>query len=244
MQNLLIVEDNIAQSYHLANSLCRDVSNIRLYGIVSTCSEAMEIVKNNAVDIIILDLKLPDLSGDNLVKFIEKNNLSKYEESIIILTGETDMLQKVRRNKYIYYYCTKLGSYSSIIAHTKELADIKDKVLTCDFINDEIKRNMEDLKFDFSYKGTIYLYECICEMFLKENRFDINLDNEIYPIIAKKYNKTKNSIKVNIFHSISLMYYNIDESVLSSYLGYTIESKPKTKEIITSIIIHILNENL
>ena len=124
MQNLLIVEDNIAQSYHLANSLCRDVSNIRLYGIVSTCSEAMEIVKNNAVDIIILDLKLPDLSGDNLVKFIEKNNLSKYEESIIILTGETDMLQKVRRNKYIYYYCTKLGSYSSIIAHTKELADI------------------------------------------------------------------------------------------------------------------------
>lgn len=243
MQNLLIVEDNLIQSYHLANSICREISNIRLYGIVPTCSEAIEIIKNCKVDIIILDLKLPDSSGNDVINFIKKNNLSKYEYSIIILTGEISMIKDSINNKYIYYYCTKIGSYESVVEHTKELAEIKDMESSYSQLDKVIKANMESLNFDFSYKGTVYLFDTILEIMEREDKFEINFDKEIYPIIAKKYNTKKNSIKVNIFNSVSLMYYNISEDKLSEYLGYKVTTKPKTKELITSIILHVLRQN-
>lgn len=69
MQNLLIVEDNLIQSHFLVNSICKNIPNIRLYNIVSTGIEAIEIIKREKVDIIILDLKLPDMNGIDIIKY-------------------------------------------------------------------------------------------------------------------------------------------------------------------------------
>ena len=69
--NVIIVDDE-----YLAQKLLQDyVSKVESLQLVATCSnafEAMEALKNNSVDIMLLDIQMPDLTGLELVKSLEK----------------------------------------------------------------------------------------------------------------------------------------------------------------------------
>ena len=69
--NVIIVDDE-----YLAQKLLQDyVSKVESLQLVATCSnafEAMEALKNNKVDIMLLDIQMPDLTGLELVKSLEK----------------------------------------------------------------------------------------------------------------------------------------------------------------------------
>lgn len=53
MYNLLIVEDDLVQSHFLANSIAKNIPDIRLYGILSTGQEALSILADNVIDILV-----------------------------------------------------------------------------------------------------------------------------------------------------------------------------------------------
>ena len=69
--NVIIVDDE-----YLAQKLLQDyVSKVEQLQLVATCSnafEAMEALKNNRVDIMLLDIQMPDLTGLELVKSLDK----------------------------------------------------------------------------------------------------------------------------------------------------------------------------
>ena len=69
--NVIIVDDE-----YLAQKLLQDyVSKVESLQLVATCSnafEAMEALKNNHIDIMLLDIQMPDLTGLELVKSLEK----------------------------------------------------------------------------------------------------------------------------------------------------------------------------
>ena len=69
--NVIIVDDE-----YLAQKLLQDyVSKVDSLHLVATCSnafEAMDALKNNMVDIMFLDIQMPDLTGLELVKSLEK----------------------------------------------------------------------------------------------------------------------------------------------------------------------------
>ena len=69
--NVIIVDDE-----YLAQKLLQDyVFKVDSLQLVATCSnafEAMEALKNNKVDIMLLDIQMPDLTGLELVKSLEK----------------------------------------------------------------------------------------------------------------------------------------------------------------------------
>lgn len=68
--NVIIVDDE-----YLAQKLLQDyVSKVEALQLVATCSnafEAMEALKSNKVDIMLLDIQMPDLTGLELVKSLE-----------------------------------------------------------------------------------------------------------------------------------------------------------------------------
>jgi response regulator RpfG family c-di-GMP phosphodiesterase len=198
--------------------------------------EALNIIKEEKVDIIILDLNLPDMNGIDIINYIKEHNITKYDYSIIVVTGEMDLLREVVESKYIFNYCSKINGIDFIIREVQEILNIKQKCHNIASINEQIKVELENLNFDFSYIGTRYLYDCICECHNKENIYDINLKKDIYPIISKKHHKNINSIKASISQATSIMYYETDENILSNYFGYSIISKPKPKDIIITIL--------
>ena len=69
--NVIIVDDE-----YLAQKLLQDyVSKVEQLQLVATCSnafEAMEALKSNAVDIMLLDIQMPDLTGLEFVKSLNK----------------------------------------------------------------------------------------------------------------------------------------------------------------------------
>ena len=69
--NVIIVDDE-----YLAQKLLQDyVSKVDSLQLVATCSnafEAMEALKSNKIDIMLLDIHMPDLTGLELVKSLEK----------------------------------------------------------------------------------------------------------------------------------------------------------------------------
>lgn len=81
--NVIIVDDE-----YLAQKLLQDyVSKMESLQLVATCSnafEAMEALKNNKVDIMLLDIQMPDLTGLDLVKSLEK------KPAIIFTTAYTE----------------------------------------------------------------------------------------------------------------------------------------------------------
>ena len=236
MQNLLIIEDNLIQAHFLSNTICKEIPDIKLYNIALTGMEAINIIKEERVDIIILDMKLPDMTGMDIIDFVSKNNIAKYISSILVFTGEMELLSQIVGNQYVFDYCSKINSMDLIVHKIKDLLEQKKSCSHLTSIKDQIKIELENLKYNFSYAGTKYLYECIYECYNKDKIYDINLNKDIYPIISHKYHKTISSIKANIFQATSVMYYEIEEDILDEYFGYNIKSKPKTKDIITIIL--------
>ena len=236
MLNLLIVENNLIESHFLINSICKELPDIRLYGIAHTGMEAINIIKENEVDIIILDFKLPDVKGIDIINYISKNNITKYNSSIIVMIEDMDIIPQIVGNKYIFSYYSKTSNIKYIIDKIIEISKQKKLKHQDSTVMEQIKSELELLNFNFSYNGTKYLYECIYECYCKDVQYDINLNREIYPVISKKYRKSIDSIKANIFKSTSIMYNEIKEHVLYEYFGYKFINKPKTKEIIMTIL--------
>ena len=81
--NVIIVDDE-----YLAQKLLQDyVSKVDSLQLVATCSnafEAMKALKDNEVDIMLLDIQMPDLTGLELVKSLEK------KPAIIFTTAYSD----------------------------------------------------------------------------------------------------------------------------------------------------------
>lgn len=75
MQKLLVIEDNLIQAYFLTNTICKEVPDVKLYHIALTGKEAINIIKEEIVDIIIMDLKLPDMTGIDILNYISENNI-------------------------------------------------------------------------------------------------------------------------------------------------------------------------
>mgnify|MGYP001623632995 CR=1 FL=1 len=236
MQNLLIVENDLTESHFLINSVCKKFLNIRLYAAVSTGIEAINIITKKEVDIIILDLKLPDMTGIDVINFISKNNLSKYNLSVIVIIDNCKKLSQVINSKYVFSYCAKSNSIDFIIEKIDILVRMKEKECKTDMIKEKIKKELEMLHFNFSYIGTKYLHDCIYECYYKNVKYDINLNKTIYPIISKRYHQTIDCIRTNIFQSITKMYFQAENATLSTYFGYTVINKPKMKEVMFKIL--------
>lgn len=73
-------------------------------------------------------------------------------------------------------------------------------------------------------------------MYDRKDNMTCNLQKDIYPIIAKIFNKTPHNIKCNINNATESMYYNCDINVLKEYFYFTDDRKPTTKTVIYTVL--------
>ena len=71
MINVVIIENNLHYAKNILNTVINRFNNFRVTHIVTTVKEGLRIITNNHIDLIFLDLKLPDDTG---IKIIEKIN--------------------------------------------------------------------------------------------------------------------------------------------------------------------------
>lgn len=241
MLKMLVIEDNVIQCKQLVNFISSISLDIKLYSMSFCGNEALEIIKNELVDMIFLDLVLPDISGLEILQFIENNHLEKYKQSVIIVSGNVNLYPDLINNPYIYSIIPKPVKWSILSNCLNEFIAEKESLVNEYYIKSKIYEELEYLCYNLSHIGTTYLCECIFLLYFSDN-YDDNLSKNIYPIVAKKYGTTPNNIKCNIFQATNISYYECEENKLKSYFYNFLHSKPKTKDVISEVLKH-LNKN-
>jgi len=85
MQSILIVDDDL----NLCTVLKEELEEVGYNSnFVNSGFEAMDFLKNNQVDLVLLDLKMPAMDGFDVLKAIEQNQI---KAKVIVLTAYADV---------------------------------------------------------------------------------------------------------------------------------------------------------
>lgn len=122
--NLLIVEDEIRLLKGITNNIPWKEIRMDIIGAVSNGLEALKITEEKNVDIILLDIRMPEIDGITLAKrVLEKDPSIK----IIFLTGHDDFnYAQEAINMGVYKYLLKPAGDKEILESVKEAADQKE----------------------------------------------------------------------------------------------------------------------
>lgn len=224
MINILIVIEDINYSRIMLNVLNKLSNNLRFCAIASNEEETIIALKNHNIDIILLDVKL-----DSKIRYILKNNKCS------IFFFKT-------KNYNVRYFDIdyKTLTISELIAKFEKYKRLKD--IQIQLKKERIQKELEYLGYNPNYNGTKYLMESIYILSSIDLDDNYNLEKEIYPIVAQKYNKSVHNIKCNIIHSTDIMVYDCQEEKLNKYMGFFCYSKPGPKKIMYSVLKNMLKK--
>lgn len=205
MINTIIIDDDINYIKYLINNVINKFNNIKISYIATDGATAIDIIKRNRLDLIIIDLKMPNISGIDVIEKIKSINLINVPK-IIVISGELELIYCIKnnylisdiiyKNKKIEFIDNKIKNLVEDIVLSKELKFIKEKII----------KSLLSLGYNFKYKGTQYLYQTILYIY-EQNNMDLieNLESNVYKYIAYKYEKTILNIKTNIINSTRIV---------------------------------------
>lgn len=232
MYNLLIIEENPEQIRLLVNYIAKRFNDIRICNIEYHVEKCFDILKTNNIDIIIIDIESDENSYINLIKYLNKNKLFEYKKSIILKNKN-----RVENNIVDKFVLSCVKNAIEMEKVLKKLISLKKEKIDEEQIKCKIRKELNTLEYNYSYNGTKYLEEVILEIYKMNLKFDGNLSKEIYPLIAKKYQKKEDTIYCNIKAATKQMLLNNNREKLLKYLGVPyLKKKPKVKEIIIKIL--------
>ena len=241
MINLLIVESNPEQAKNMINYISQYCPDIRVFGIAFNEEDAIETLKTDSIDTILMDLNLPNLGSFNILKYIANNRILKFLNSIIVLGGDNMPITKLVDNKFVHCCLKKPISLKDITSTLKMLTDLKISETDEFVIKEKIKNQLTHLCYNLSYHGSKYLVDAIYLLYMNKDRYYDNLSKDIYPVLANKHNKEANTIKCDITQATKNMFYDCPDKIIKDYFNYAKLTKPTVKEVMFTILSKIAN---
>lgn len=225
MVNLLIIDRNLNNIKNIINNVISKNKNIKISRIVDCNKELDEKIEN-------FDVMLVNTNLDIEKIFKQIGNDEKFYNSILVVTPNFRNVEKIIGSKFIYDYIIDGTNYEEIGYKINKMIESKD-------IESKRKKIIDELKhigYNLEYVGTNYLVDTILELYEnRENMLD-NLQREIYPLIAKKYNKSIHNVKCNINRATECMYYACESERLKKYFGFYDDSKPTAKVVMFTVL--------
>ncbi len=205
--------------------------------------KTLKILNNeNNIDVILLDYKMPFYNGQEVLERILDKE--KYEDSFIIISGEIENVITLRENEMIHSIIYKNTKMNDILKKINELLEYKESLKDSRILENKITDEILYLGYDISHKGTQYLIDAILLIY-ESGEYDIfNLKEDVYPIVAKKYNKTLHNIKCDINKANDCMYKVCKKERVRKYFKFFDDTKPTVKNVIYTILNKIDDESV
>lgn len=231
--NLLIADSDFLYIKNLINYIGKRDNFIKIVNVATNGNEILEGIKNKNIDLLLLDSKIQKYSilkiFDNILEFKLKYNIH-----IIILSNDIGREEKRLKYKNAIDIIDKSIGIEKIYEEIKKITKSENQI---NYIRKKVMNQLIYLGFNIKHSGTQYLYEAITLIY--EENIEIlveGLENYIYERIAKKYNKSKEKIKNNIFKSINYMYITSDFEKIKTFFNLHEECKPTPRLIILTFI--------
>ena len=119
MKTILIVDDSSTMRRMIAASL-RDLKSIR-FDEAGSGLEAIERLALTPVDLIMLDLNMPDMHGREVVEFVRRHQAYRSIPIIVLTTREDDASRSAVLAAGATLYLTKPFLPNLLSAHVREL---------------------------------------------------------------------------------------------------------------------------
>lgn len=244
MFNVLIADDNINYAKVLINYLMKNNKDLRLIGISTNGQEVIEMITNYNIDIVILDLKMPKVSGLQVLKIL-KNKKCLYKPQILVVSGDEHYLKQIIGNDLVYAFLTKSCNLEKINEKISEMIQDYNYHYVLQNKKKIILNELLYLGFNIKHVGTRYLSEVI-EMMYEQNYlnreargYTDNLERYFYKQLARKYLKIVQNIKANINKATNAMYNECEQRRLLDYFSFAYDCKPTPKIVVNTILLKL-----
>lgn len=224
MYNVIILEKNFQKIEKIINIVSIEKNFIRILNVASNYKSFVEYLIEYDYDIIIVN----ESFVNNVIDFLKEKELFRYKNSVIVLcenktcsiTSDIFLFENV-------FFISKLENTLIRIINYKNGTNM---------IKEKIQSELKCLSFNYSYVGTRYIEDIIFEIYKMKDYFNGNLKKEIYPIIARRYNKSIDSIYGAVKLSTKNMLLDCKEDTITKYFNYNNFIIPKIKEIIIVVL--------
>lgn len=214
MVDVVILEKDLNYCKYFINNICETNKNVRISFIANTIEEILTVP---CIDVLIANCE-----------FMEQ--IENYELSYSHIMYISDNVIDSNTKNLIVIPKDKANSISRKL---KILSETLSNINLDNLISDEVSF----LDYNFSHTGTLCLIETMKLLYKTTTHyFEINLEKEIYPIVAEKFNTTAHSVKGNIIYATSKMLAECDKTKLCKYLGFNISKSPGSKTIMCTIL--------
>lgn len=227
MLDMLVIEKDEKLARKIINEISKSNKNIRLYSFCTTSNEAIQILESEKIDFILLDIEFEI----KVLQYLIKENKKEYFNSIILISNK-----KINHCPFIFEYIKKPINFQKLLDSITNISNYKEKSNIYLIMQNKIINELKHLNYNLSHIGTKYLIETILEIYLKKDYLGDNLKNNIYCILAEKYNKPINTIYGDIKQATINMYANCEEKIIINYFCFKVCRKPKVKEVIFRVI--------
>ena len=222
MKKILIVEDSPSVYLPIKEQL-EETNMFNEIIIAEDGKSALDLILNEEIDIIILDLKLPVLSGTEILKILEKNNIERH---IIVMSGEQQLItEMIQLNLNIEAYFSKPFEIERLMRKVVQINKIY-SIPTPEY-RKIITSYLDEFNFNKTSIGYTYIIDCLL-LCIKEKRKVIPKMTLLYQNVANRY-EMKNSININwsITKCIKSMLKSTPPEIISKYFNHTLNPSSK-----------------
>lgn len=224
MNKVLIYSNDLSFLKGL-NNYISNIKNLEIQ-MCTSLSLLKENLEKTSYILVIIDT-------NNNMEAINYKYLSNLQINNIVLLYDTldNIDERVIEDKKFILKERRLENVKALLSY--DTSDENDSFLVL-YTKKRILNEIKGLKFEVTNIGVQYLIDCI--LLIKCNDALYNLEKEIYPIVAKKYNVTSNKVKWNIYSCINNMSRNNSMERINRYLGFSYNRTPTPKVLIFTIV--------
>lgn len=241
-----IADDNKEFATILAEYLSTQ-ENIEVVGVANDGNQAIELIKNQSPDLLILDIIMPYLDGIGVLEKINEEQLKKPKILVLSAVGQEKITQRAIALG-ADYYILKPFDLAMLSKRISELMEPElNAVSKTVFPVVKAKKNYDleamiteiihEVGVPAHIKGYMYLRDAI-SLVISNMEYLNSVTKMLYPKIAEKYNTTPSRVERAIRHAIEVAWSRGKTEVLNELFGYTIndeKGKPTNSEFIALI---------
>lgn len=237
---VLIADDN-REFCEVLKEYLENQDDMTVVGVAYNGMEALDIIKEQAPNVVVLDVIMPHLDGIGVLEKLANSGTTQ-KPKVIMLTafGQETMTQRSVELGADYYILkpfdlevlgTRIRQLSEghvIPAHTP----VKTRSLDV-----EVTNIIHQMGVPAHIKGYQYLRDAILFVIAEINLLGA-VTKELYPMIASKYNTTPSRVERAIRHAIELAWDRGNVEMMNKFFGYTINverGKPTNSEFIAMV---------
>lgn len=236
---VLAVDDSAVQ-LDVLKKYFNGSKNIKISYVAKNGMEAIDIIKNNEVDFILLDLIMPEVDGFGVLEYLKENKI-KINTIVMSAFSEEGTIRQVSEYGVKYYALKpfKMESLEDRIislynAHKSqnELIELQDKELQM-----QVTKILHALGIPSNIKGYQYVRSAIL-MVYDNPGFIGGITKELYPNLSSKYNTSIQRVEKAIRHAIEISWDRGDIDLMEEIFGHSVDidrAKPTNSEFIVTI---------